>query len=70
MRAMAADSTKIGEVGTLAFLDNAVDSLTGTVTGSDADPSQLKALETMQRNHRIAERLARLKASSGAASGD
>jgi phage shock protein A len=44
--------------------------VTGTVTGSDADPSQLKALETMQRNHRIAERLARLKASSGAASGD
>jgi phage shock protein A len=42
----------------------------GTVTGSDADPTQLKALETMQRNHRIAERLARLKASSGAASGD
>src|SRR6185369_7660355 len=34
----------------------------GTVTGSDADPAQLRALETMQRNHRIAERLARIKA--------
>jgi len=42
----------------------------GTVTGSDADPGQLRALETMQRNHRIAERLARIKAGSGAASGD
>ncbi|MBN9090258.1 MAG: PspA/IM30 family protein [Reyranella sp.] len=41
----------------------------GTVTGSGADPAQLKALETMQRNHRIAERLARIKA-GGAASGD
>ena len=41
----------------------------GTVTGSDADPGQLRALETMQRNHRIAERLARIKA-GGAASGD
>jgi phage shock protein A len=41
----------------------------GTVTGSDADPTQLKALETMQRNHRIAERLARIKAGSGATSG-
>jgi phage shock protein A len=41
----------------------------GTVTGSDADPAQLKALETMQRNHRIAERLARIKAGSGATSG-
>jgi phage shock protein A len=39
----------------------------GTVTGSDADPAQLKALETLQRNHRIAERLARLKASRGEA---
>ena len=37
----------------------------GTVATSDADPTQLKALETMQRNHRIAERLARVKASSG-----
>ena len=43
--------------------------VTGTVTGSDADPAQLKALETMQRNHRIAERLARLKAGGGATSG-
>jgi phage shock protein A len=42
----------------------------GTVTGSDADAAQLKALETMQRNHRIAERLARIKAASGTASGD
>lgn len=42
----------------------------GTVTGGDADAAQLKALETMQRNHRIAERLARIKAASGAASGD
>jgi phage shock protein A len=39
----------------------------GTVTGSDADPAQLKALETLQRNHRIAERLARIKASRGEA---
>jgi phage shock protein A len=39
----------------------------GTVSGSEADPAQLKALETMQRNHRIAERLARIKASSGEA---
>ena len=37
----------------------------GTVAGSDADPTQLKALETMQRNHRIAERLARVKVASG-----
>jgi phage shock protein A len=37
----------------------------GTVTGSNADPAQLKVLETMQRNHRIAERLARIKARSG-----
>ncbi len=44
--------------------------VTGTLTGGDADPAQLKALETMQRNHRIAERLARIKAGSGAASGD
>ena len=42
----------------------------GTVTGSDADAGQLQALETMQRNHRIAERLARIKAGGGAASGD
>jgi phage shock protein A len=41
----------------------------GTVTGSDADAAQLKALETMQRNHRIAERLARIKAGGGATSG-
>jgi phage shock protein A len=42
----------------------------GTVAGGDADAAQLKALETMQRDHRIAERLARIKASSGTASGD
>jgi phage shock protein A len=44
--------------------------VTGTVTGSNADAAQLKALETMQRNHRIAERLARIKGASGVASGD
>lgn len=37
----------------------------GTVTESDADPVQLKELENLQRNHRIAERLARIKARSG-----
>lgn len=37
----------------------------GAVASSDADPTQLKALETMQRNHRIAERLARVKAGAG-----
>jgi len=42
----------------------------GTVAGGDADAAQLQALETMQRNHRIAERLARIKAGGGAASGD
>jgi len=41
--------------------------VSGTVTAGDADPSQLKALETLQRNHRIAERLARIKAGGGAA---
>lgn len=37
----------------------------GAVASSEADPTQLKALETMQRNHRIAERLARVKAATG-----
>jgi multidrug efflux system membrane fusion protein len=32
VRVVMADSGRVGEVGTLAFLDNAVDSLTGTVT--------------------------------------
>src|SRR5512143_81088 len=32
VRVMMADSGRVGEAGTLAFLDNAVDSLTGTVT--------------------------------------
>jgi multidrug efflux system membrane fusion protein len=32
VRVVTADSGKVSEVGTLAFLDNAVDSLTGTVT--------------------------------------
>ena len=36
----------------------------GTVASTDADASQLKALETMQRDHRIAERLARVKAAT------
>jgi phage shock protein A len=36
----------------------------GTVSSSEADASQLKALEAMQRDHRIAERLARVKAAS------
>ena len=38
--------------------------VSGTVASTNADATQLKALETMQRNHRIAERLARVKASS------
>jgi multidrug efflux system membrane fusion protein len=33
VRVFTADSAAVGEVGSLAFLDNAVDSLTGTVTG-------------------------------------
>lgn len=41
--------------------------VSGTVTAGNADPSQLKALETLQRNHRIAERLARIKAGGGGA---
>jgi membrane fusion protein, multidrug efflux system len=32
VRVVTADSGKVGDVGTLVFLDNAVDSLTGTVT--------------------------------------
>ncbi len=32
VRVITADSGKVGDVGSLAFLDNAVDSLTGTVT--------------------------------------
>lgn len=43
--------------------------VSGTVASTEADPSQLKALETMQRDHRIAERLARVKASTGEAKG-
>jgi hypothetical protein len=41
--------------------------VSGTLGSTDADPGQLKALETMQRNHRIAERLARVKAAAGEA---
>jgi len=37
----------------------------GTVASTTADPSQLRELETMQRDHRIAERLARVKAAGG-----
>jgi phage shock protein A len=54
------------EAGFNRVLANAT-GVSGTVTGSDADPGQLRALETLQRNHRIAERLARIKASRGEA---
>jgi multidrug efflux system membrane fusion protein len=44
VRVVTADSGKVGEVGTLAFLDNAVDSLTGTVTGKARFENQPAAL--------------------------
>jgi multidrug efflux system membrane fusion protein len=44
VRAAAADSTKVNEAGSLAFLDNAVDSLTGTVTAKARFENQSNAL--------------------------
>jgi multidrug efflux system membrane fusion protein len=44
VRVMLADSGRIGEAGTLAFLDNAVDSLTGTVTAKARFPNQSNEL--------------------------
>jgi phage shock protein A len=41
--------------------------INGTMSTSDADASKLLALESMQRKHRIAERLARVKATAGEA---
>jgi multidrug efflux system membrane fusion protein len=41
---VTADSGKVGEAGTLAFLDNAVDSLTGTVTAKAQFENQGNAL--------------------------
>jgi len=60
------DKAAKAEAGFNRVLANAT-GVTGTLTGGDADPAQLKELETLQRNHRIAERLARLKASRGEA---
>ena len=44
VRVVTADSGKVAEVGTLAFLDNAVDSLTGTVTAKARFDNQMSAL--------------------------
>jgi membrane fusion protein, multidrug efflux system len=44
VRVVTADSGKVGEVGTLAFLDNAVDSLTGTVTAKARFENQMNSL--------------------------
>jgi membrane fusion protein, multidrug efflux system len=44
VRVVAADSSKVDEAGTLAFLDNAVDSLTGTVTAKARFVNQRNAL--------------------------
>ncbi len=44
VRVEAADSTKVDEAGTLAFLDNAVDSLTGTVTAKARFANQRNGL--------------------------
>jgi len=44
VRVVAADSSKVDEAGTLAFLDNAVDSLTGTVTAKARFPNQRNGL--------------------------
>ena len=41
---MTADSSKVDEAGTLAFLDNAVDSLTGSVTAKARFDNQQHAL--------------------------
>lgn len=44
VRVEAADSSKVDEAGTLAFLDNAVDSLTGTVTAKARFQNQTNGL--------------------------
>jgi multidrug efflux system membrane fusion protein len=44
VRVAAADSSKVDEAGTLAFLDNAVDSLTGTVTAKARFENQTNGL--------------------------
>jgi multidrug efflux system membrane fusion protein len=44
VRVVTADSGKVAEVGTLAFLDNAVDSLTGTVTAKARFENQTNGL--------------------------
>jgi membrane fusion protein, multidrug efflux system len=44
VRVVAADSSKVDEAGTLAFLDNAVDSLTGTVTAKARFQNQTNGL--------------------------
>jgi multidrug efflux system membrane fusion protein len=44
VRVVTADSGKVGEAGTLAFLDNAVDSLTGTVTAKARFENRTNAL--------------------------
>jgi multidrug efflux system membrane fusion protein len=44
VRVVTADSGKVSEVGTLAFLDNAVDSLTGTVTAKARFQNQMNSL--------------------------
>jgi multidrug efflux system membrane fusion protein len=44
VRVTTADSGKVAEAGTLAFLDNAVDSLTGTVTAKARFENQSNAL--------------------------
>jgi multidrug efflux system membrane fusion protein len=44
VRVVTADSGRVDEVGTLAFLDNAVDSLTGTVTAKAQFANQMHGL--------------------------
>lgn len=44
VRVITADSGRVGDVGTLAFLDNAVDSLTGTVTAKARFNNQTNSL--------------------------
>jgi multidrug efflux system membrane fusion protein len=44
VRVITADSGRVGDVGTLAFLDNAVDSLTGTVTAKAKFSNQTNSL--------------------------
>jgi multidrug efflux system membrane fusion protein len=44
VRVVTADSGKVGDVGTLVFLDNAVDSLTGTVTAKAKFDNQTNSL--------------------------